>query len=266
MQRSESELLLQLQDILRRLRSPSGCLWDRRQRIPDIGRYLIEEAYEVIEAIDAGDLNSLQEELGDLLFQILFLARIAEETGEFSFSDVMFGVAEKMIRRHPHVFSNLAVDNVETIKTNWKTIKEDEEGKAPTGLFQGIPRALPALNRVQIITEKASEIGFDWGNAEAVLVKVEEELREFKDALKEGRRKLIKNEMGDLLFSLVNLCRFLEIDAEEALRSSLQKFIHRFTYIVTRLQAYGKTPDQVSLADMDDLWNQSKKSERDSDP
>jgi tetrapyrrole methylase family protein/MazG family protein len=266
MQKSESELLLQLQEILRRLRSPEGCLWDRQQGIADIGRYLLEEAYEVIEAIDAVDLKSLQEELGDLLFQILFAARIAEETGEFSFSDVMSGVAEKMIRRHPHVFSNLAVDDVETIKANWKTIKNEKEGKAKTGLLEGIPRSLPALHRVQRITERASEIGFDWGKADDVLVKVEEELREFKDALKDGRHKLIKDEMGDLLFSLVNLCRFMEIDAEEALRSSLRKFLKRFKYIETRLQADDKSLDQVSLADMDDLWNQSKKMERDTDP
>ena len=266
MQRSESELLLQLQQILRRLRSPEGCLWDRQQGTSDIGKYLLEEAYEVIEAIDAGDLKSLQEELGDLLFQILFLSRIAEETGEFTLSDVMSGVAEKMIRRHPHVFDNLEVADVETIKANWKRIKEEKEGKAQTGLFAGIPRSLPALNLVQRITGKASEIGFDWGSADDVLIKVEEELKEFKDALKDGRHKLIRDEMGDLLFSLVNLCRFMSIDFEEALRSSLRKFLKRFKYIETTLQADGKSFDQVSLADMDDLWNQSKNLESNIDP
>lgn len=262
MEEIEHDPLLKLQELLRKLRSPEGCPWDRQQDIADIGGYLLEEAYEVIEAIHTDDMGSLQEELGDLLFQILFIARIAEEKGDFNFTAVMSGVAEKMIRRHPHVFGDIQVKDVETIKKNWKTIKE-KEGKKSEGLFEEIPKSMPALQRVQKITERASEVGFDWANMEDVIVKAEEEFKEFKDALKNNRQEMIREEMGDLLFSLVNLCRFLGINAEDSLRCSLYKFLKRFKYIEDKLRECGKSPDQVSLAYMDALWNQAKTFERD---
>ena len=252
--------LKRLLDIIQKLRSPEGCLWDKKQRKEDSVKYLLEETYELIDALDSGSPQALREEMGDVLFQILFLARIAEEAGEFNISDVMEYVAEKMIRRHPHVFGDTKVKNIEDIKANWEDIKKYAENKdeKPGGFFDRIPRSLPSLIRAQKVTEKASGVGFDWGETEEVLAKIEEELSEFKDSLKSNNIPYIKEEMGDLLFSLVNLCRFVDVNAEEALKASLAKFIVRFTYIQEKLTEQGKDLAEASLKEMDDLWNESK--------
>jgi len=252
--------LKRLLEIIQMLRSPEGCLWDKKQKKEDIAKYLLEETHELIDAVDSGSPNALKEEMGDLLFQIIFLASISEEAGEFNISDVMEYVAEKMIRRHPHVFGDTKVKDIEQIKTNWENIKKHMENRNEdsSGLFDRIPRSLPSLERAQKVTEKASRVGFDWGKTEEVLDKIEEELTEFKASLKTNDINLIREEIGDLLFSLVNLCRFVNVNAENALSSSLAKFIDRFSYIQEKLTERGKDLTEASLREMDDLWNESK--------
>jgi tetrapyrrole methylase family protein/MazG family protein len=249
-----------LLEMIRTLRSPTGCPWDRQQTRADMAKYLMDEACEVIDAIDSGSVSALKEELGDLLFQILFLAVMAEEQGEFTLSDVMAAIGEKMIRRHPHVFGDRAVRDAAEVKANWQAIKRDIEMKhASGGILDGIPRSLPALMRAQKMTEAAATVGFDWDRTDAVMLKVEEELRELREALQEGRQQKIREELGDLLFTLVNLCRFVKVNADEALRQANRKFEERFACMEQKLAAAGKTPEQASLAEMDELWDECKK-------
>jgi tetrapyrrole methylase family protein/MazG family protein len=246
--------------IIERLRAPDGCMWDRQQNTKSVKRYLIEEAYEVLDAIDEGSPQNLKEELGDLLFQILFLVKISEEKGEFTISDVIREISEKMIRRHPHVFGNTRVKNVEEIKTNWNDIKIHKEGKRDkdASLLGGVPRSMPSLSKAQKITEKASTVGFDWKNSDGVIEKIEEELEELKVAIRSKKEAHIQDEIGDLIFSLVNVSRFVNVDAETALRSTIKKFIKRFSFIEAKLKEAGKDVSHVSLEEMDSLWNQSK--------
>jgi tetrapyrrole methylase family protein/MazG family protein len=249
-----------LLSIIRTLRSPAGCPWDRLQTPSDMAKYLMDEACEVIDAIDGGAAVALKEELGDLLFQILFLAVMAEEKGEFTLSDVLAAIGEKMIRRHPHVFGDRTVRDVAEVKANWQAIKRDVEKKhASEGFLDGIPRSLPALIRAQKMTEAAAKIGFDWDGTDAVLLKVDEELQELRAALNEDCRENVREEMGDLLFTLVNLCRFLEVNADEALRQANLKFEERFACMEQKLAAAGKTPQQASLDEMDALWEKCKR-------
>ena len=204
---------------------------------------------------------SLREELGDLLFQILFLARITEEEGDFDMTDVLGEINKKMIRRHPHVFGDAQAASVDTVRENWEQIKKEVEhkGKGEPRLTDGLSRNLSALARTQLITARASAVGFDWDSAAEVLKKVEEELSEFRTALEAGNQAAMKEEVGDLLFTLVNLCRFAGADAEAALRASLGKFTRRFAYIEQTLAKRGITPAEATLAEMDALWNEVKK-------
>ena len=224
---------------------------------------MIDEAYEVIDAIDSAVVPALREELGDLLFQILFLVVMAEESREFTLADVMNDAAEKMVRRHPHVFGDRKVRDVDEIKANWKDIKENLENKHhPAGLLDGIPRSLPSLLRAQKITERASRVGFDWSVTEDVLVKVEEELRELKAALKDNQPEKVREEMGDLLFSLVNLSRFADVNADDALRRANQKFQRRFQAMEQELSQRGKALKEWSLDEMEAVWGEVKARER----
>jgi tetrapyrrole methylase family protein/MazG family protein len=249
-----------LLEIVRTLRSPSGCPWDIQQTRADLAKYLMEEACEVVDAIDSGSADALKEELGDLLFQILFLAVMAEEQQEFTISDVLSTVGEKMIRRHPHVFGDRVVHDVEEVKANWQIIKRDVEKRGGSrGLLDDIPRSLPALLRAQKMTEAASRVGFDWDRTDAVMAKVEEELGELRMALLDGRRERIGEEFGDLLFTLVNLGRFLKISADEALRQANRKFAERFAYMERKLSETGDEPLRASLSRMDALWEECKK-------
>ena len=252
--------LKRLLEIIQKLRSPEGCLWDKNQKKEDIAKYLLEETYELIDAIKSNTPKALKEEMGELLFQILFLASISEEAGQFSISDAMEYVAEKMIRRHPHVFGDTKVKDIEEIKRNWEDIKKHTENRNEnsSGLFDRVPRSLPSLERAQKVTEKASKVGFDWGKTEEVLDKIEEELSELKASLKTNNINFIREEIGDLLFSLVNLCRFVNVNAEDALSTSLAKFIVRFSYIQEKITERGKNLTETSLREMDDLWNESK--------
>ncbi|OIP88699.1 MAG: nucleoside triphosphate pyrophosphohydrolase [Syntrophobacterales bacterium CG_4_8_14_3_um_filter_58_8] len=257
------EKFLELLAIIVRLRSPDGCPWDRAQKKGDIGRYLLEEAYEVLEALEGASPENVREELGDLLFQILFLARMAEEAGEFNIAEVLAEISAKMIRRHPHVFGDATVAGVEEVRTNWERIKTEVEHKGDKGspICDGIPRSLSTLAKTQRITARAAEAGFDWTDAAGVLDKVEEELAEFRAALETKDPERMQDEAGDLLFTLVNLCRFAQVDAETALRSSLRKFIDRFSHIERELAARGKTPKGASSAELDRIWEEAKKKE-----
>jgi tetrapyrrole methylase family protein / MazG family protein len=262
-----AEGLLKILEIMEQLRNPvTGCPWDLRQTKKEIGRCLIDEAYEVLDAIDQGSPEALREELGDLFFQIAFLARLAEESGEFDMAGIVTQIAEKMIRRHPHVFGDVKVKDAGEVKKNWDEIKKTLEKKDVEGLsaFLRIPRSLPALLRAQKITETASKKGFDWKTIDGVLEKIEEELSEFKAALASGEKMCMADEIGDLLFSMVNLSRFAGIDAEEALQSTNRKFMDRFAYIEKKLKERGKTPESSSLFEMDELWNESKRRIHDS--
>ncbi|MGZ3580024.1 MAG: nucleoside triphosphate pyrophosphohydrolase [Syntrophales bacterium] len=245
---------------IRKLRSKDGCLWDREQKKEDMAKYILEETYELIDAIENGSPAALKEEMGDLLFQVFFLAHISEEAGDFKLPDIMKDVTEKMIRRHPHVFGDTTVKNIDEIKNNWEDIKRNIEKRNENarGLFDKIPRSLPALERAQKVTAAASKVGFDWVRTEDVLAKIEEELNEFKSSLAANDCKCIREEIGDLLFSLVNISRFVNVNAEESLKASIAKFIDRFSYVQEKLAEQGKDPARASLKEMDDLWNESK--------
>jgi tetrapyrrole methylase family protein/MazG family protein len=251
------EGLLQL---IRTLRSPEGCPWDKVQKEKDLAKYLISEAYEVVDAIDEAAPGHIREELGDLLFQILFLVVMAEEKGEFRMADVIGEVSAKMIRRHPHVFGDIKVSGVADVKVNWDEIKATVENKVKTSsaLFDGIPRSFPALRQAQEVTKRASAVGFDWKNADQVLEKVAEEIAEFRRAIKEGNPEAVREEIGDLLLTIVNLSRFVDVEAEDALRETIAKFIRRFATMENGLKAVGKDPANATLAEMDQLWEASK--------
>jgi tetrapyrrole methylase family protein/MazG family protein len=242
--------------IMARLRGKDGCPWDRSQTKEDLKPFLIEETYEILEALDRGDDQGLQEELGDLLFHIIFMARIAEEEGAFNINDVIQGIAEKMRRRHPHVFGGTDVSDAHEVEANWAKLKAAEKPRG--SLMEGLPRHLPALMRAFRLTQRAAQVGFDWEDTDQVWAKLEEELKEFQEALREERKEALQEELGDILFTLVNLARFIGVDPEDALRRVTNKFAQRFTYIEQRLQEQGKTPQEVSLAEMDALWEESK--------
>lgn len=242
--------------IMARLRGKDGCPWDRSQTKEDLKPFLIEETYEILEALDRDDDQGLQEELGDLLFHIIFMARIAEEEGAFNINDVIQGIAEKMRRRHPHVFGGAEVSDAREVEANWAKLKAAEKPRG--SLMEGLPRHLPALMRAFRLTQRAAQVGFDWEDTDQVWAKLEEELKEFQEALREERKEALQEELGDILFTLVNLARFIGVDPEDALRRVTNKFAQRFTYIEQRLQEQGKTPQAVSLAEMDALWEESK--------
>ena len=245
-----------LVEIMARLRGADGCPWDRRQTKEDLKPFLIEETYEILEALDRGDVQGLREELGDLLFHIIFMACVAQEEGAFDIADVIQGVAEKMVRRHPHVFGDSEVSGHHEVEANWAKLKAAEKPRA--SLMEGLPLHLPALMRAYRLTQRASQVGFDWEHKDQVWEKLEEELREFQDALGEGKEEALREELGDILFTLVNLARFIGVDPEDALRRVTNKFAERFTYIERRLREDGKAFHEVSLTEMDALWEESK--------
>jgi MazG family protein len=247
--------------LIKKLRAPDGCPWDSKQRPNDIGKYILEEAYEVVESLEARDQQGLQEELGDLLFQILFLAEMGEESGEFSLDDVMAGIREKMIRRHPHIFGDIKVDTIDQVKENWQQIKKQERriNNDRDSVFKDIPRSLPALKRAQKITAVAASYGFDWQKATDVIKKLEEEFAEFNAALKNNDQVNMEEELGDLFFTLVNLSRFVKIDSETALSSATGKFLQRFDYITDQLKIRGKSLEDASPGEMNALWEEAKR-------
>jgi tetrapyrrole methylase family protein/MazG family protein len=249
-------------EIMARLRAPGGCPWDAEQTHESLKRYLVEECYEVIEAIDAKDSGNLKEELGDLMLQPVFHAAIAEEHGEFNIHDVLDTVNEKLIRRHPHVFGEEVITTADEQVANWERIKKAEKGEERKSALSGIPPHLPALMKAHKITEKAARVGFDWEHTDQVFAKVLEELHEFQETLTEGNQERMEAELGDLLFAIVNLGRFLSLDTEEALRKTINRFTRRFNHIEDTLHASGMTMQEASLEDMDKLWEEAKRKER----
>ena len=253
----------QIMTIMRRLRAPGGCPWDAEQSHESLKRYLLEEAYEVIEAIDTGSDELLKEELGDLLLQPVFHAAIAEERGAFTMDDVLAILADKLIRRHPHVFGDQEIKDSEAQIANWEKIKKAEKGEERRSALSGIPPHLPALMKAQKITEKASRVGFDWEHVDQVMAKVLEELHEFEEAMAQGRQDRMEAELGDLLFAIVNLGRFLSLDPEEALRKTITRFQSRFSYIEEQLHFNGRHLQDAGLDEMEALWQEAKSKEND---
>jgi tetrapyrrole methylase family protein/MazG family protein len=262
-----------LTDLMAALRAPNGCPWDRKQTHESLKPYLLEEVYEVLETIDHQDRRKLAEELGDVLLQVLFHSQIAAEAGAFTIDDVLERLADKLVRRHPHVFSNGGQDSVPTdaeqVLARWEDIKRAEreaEGR-PESALDGVPPTLPALLRAYQIQARASRVGFDWSHDQAgfdqMLSKIEEEIRELRAALSqvpsgEARQREIDAEFGDVLFSLVNLGRFVKVNPEDALRQTVNRFIDRFQYIERQAAHTGRTIGELSLDDMNRLWEEAK--------
>ena len=257
----------QLLQLMVRLRDPeSGCPWDQQQTCATIVPHTIEEAYEVADAVAREDWAELRSELGDLLFQVVFYARIAEEEGRFNFADVTSGIVEKMTRRHPHVFGNARYADAAAQTTAWEQIKaaeKAEKGESSTGVLDGIPLALPGLTRAVKLQKKAAHVGFDWGAVEPVLAKIEEEIGEIRHEIAmQAPPERLSDELGDVLFAVANLARHLHLDPEMALRGTNAKFERRFRQIEGWLAKQGYTPAQSSLAEMDALWDQAKMAEK----
>jgi ATP diphosphatase len=253
--------------IMAALRTPgTGCPWDLEQDFGSIAPYTIEEAYEVADAIDRGDYDHLADELGDLLLQVVFHARMAEEQGLFAFGDVVEAITTKMIRRHPHVFGDARDLSAAAVKGLWDQIKADEKTARgtgePAGVLAGVPVGMPALTRALKLQEKAGKVGFDWNDPKAVLAKIREEADEVEAALDAGDRDDAASEVGDLLFAVVNLARHLGGDPERVLRATNMKFERRFASIEKALAERGSSPQQSTLAEMDALWNAAKADER----
>ena len=261
--------------VMARLRTPvSGCPWDLEQDFSSIAPYTIEEAYEVADAIERGDLDDLKDELGDLLLQVVFHARMAEEAGRFGFGDVVEAIAAKMIRRHPHVFGEADAADAAAVKRRWDAIKAEEKaargarrpdaGKRTGSLLDDVPVALPALTRAVKLQKRAGGVGFDWQDPHAVIAKIREELQELEDELsaKERDRDRLEDELGDILFAVANLARHVAVEPEAALRRANAKFRNRFRYIETELQRRGRNLNDATLDEMEALWTEAKARER----
>lgn len=250
--------------IMAQLRNPNGgCPWDLEQDFATIAPYTIEEAYEVADAIAKRDMPGLREELGDLLLQVVFHAQMANEEGLFGFEDVAQSISDKMERRHPHVFGDADIADADAQTANWETIKAAErQGKQKTRVLDDVPTALPALMRAQKLQARAARVGFDWPDVRGVLAKVREELDEVEDAIASGDAAKMQEEVGDLLFSVVNIARFLKSDAETALRDANQKFTRRFEAVEDGVAASGKAFAATSLDEMEALWVAAKEKER----
>ena len=259
-QTKAAKSLQRLLSIMTRLREPDGCPWDMEQTPETLKPFLLEECYETLEAIDSGQPEKVCEELGDLLLQIVFQSRIYEERGDFSMVDVITGIADKLERRHPHVFADSECRTAADVSEQWEAIKKREKGsrlKTETSLGS-LPPGLPALMHARKLTERASRAGFDWPEVEGALAKVREEISELEQALKENNQQAIEGELGDLLFASANLGRYLKIDAEEALRKTVGRFIFRFSHVEKSLEKCGRSLRQASLAEMENLWQEAK--------
>jgi nucleoside triphosphate diphosphatase len=257
---TEMDILL---EVMRRLRDPEhGCPWDVAQTFETIAPYTLEEAFEVADAIERGDLDALREELGDLLFQVVFHARMAEEQGAFDFAAVAGGLADKMRRRHPHVFGTAEIVDAAAQTTAWEAHKAQERGARGEGVLDGVPLALPALARAQKLGRRAARVGFDWPEAVAVLDKLAEETAELEAAIaaRGTAPEAVEDELGDLLFTVANLARHLEVDAEGALRRASLKFERRFRALEARLAVAGRRPDDAGPDELDRLWTEVKES------
>lgn len=256
----------ELVEIMKKLRAPGGCPWDRKQTLDTLKEYVIEESYELIDAIDSRDEKNICEECGDLLLQIVFIAQIAAENGWFDVQAIIESLCDKLKRRHPHVFGDLKVRDSEEVRRNWDMIKlqERESKKEEPSRLTGIPRSMPALLRAYAIQERAAKTGFDWekGNLDPIWSKIDEEIRELRKALDEGNAGEVKEEIGDLLFAVVNLSRHIGVNPEEALQGANEKFSARFRFIEESVEGKGRSFDEYSLDELETLWQSAKKAQR----
>ena len=253
----------QVIEIMRKLRAPvGGCPWDREQNLETLKPFLIEECYELIDAIDSGDVEKHKEELGDMLLQIIFQVQLRQEKGEFGFDDICTVLAEKLIRRHPHVFADVKVTGSKDVLTKWEEIKNTEKKNGKRSVVDGVPKHLPALMKAHQVQSRAARVGFDWSAIHDVMAKLEEELEETKEAMRSGDREHIAEEIGDLLFSVVNLSRFQKLHAEELLAATVRKFSRRFQGVEALVQAEGKLMTECTLAELDAFWDTVKLQEK----
>ena len=256
------ESIDRLLDVIKKLRAPDGCPWDQEQTHESLKSDLIEEAYEVIDAIESGSSSELEEELGDLLLQVVFHSQISAEDGHFKFDDVAHGISDKLVRRHPHVFGDVTVSDTSEVLQNWDAIKKAEkqgEGDKPASIVSGIPKHLPALQKAHQIQKRAARAGFDWEHIDDVFDKLHEEIEEVKDAIKRNHESDIRDELGDLLFSAVNVSRFLGHNPEELLNHNIKKFVARFQNVEEKVHASGKGFKEFTLAELDVFWEEAKR-------
>lgn len=252
-----------LADIMEKLRGPEGCPWDRQQTIASLQEYLIEEAYEAVGAAVSGDMSLLKEELGDVLLQIVFQAQVAREEGSFDLVDVIRGISDKLVRRHPHVFSDRKADTAEEVSKLWQEIKDKEkdQDRSNSSLLDKLATEQPALMQAYEVQKLAAKVGFDWDDINDVIQKVKEELTEMEEALQRGNKEVAALEFGDLLFAMVNLARFLNINPEIALLNTIMKFKNRFEYMEKAIKSENKEMDGLSLEELDFYWEEAKKTE-----
>jgi MazG family protein len=248
-----TESFLRLVSIMDELREK--CPWDKKQTVQTLRQLTIEETYELADAITEKDWNGIKEELGDLLLHIVFYAKIGKEEGKFSLEEVIQGISAKLVARHPHIYSDVKVNNEEDVKKNWEQLKL-KEGKQ--SVLSGVPRTLPSMVKAMRLQEKAKQVGFEWENKEQVWEKVEEEMAELKEVIDTGQQEKVEEEFGDLIFSLINYARFLQVDAENALERTNKKFIHRFTQMEQQSLNSGKGLKEMTLEEMDAIWNSIK--------
>lgn len=252
----------ELVNLMTRLRGPEGCPWDREQTLSDLKPFVIEEAYEVVDAIDRDDRRALLEEVGDLLLEAVFIAEITREEGSFDVYDSVTAIHDKLVRRHPHVFADVDAGDAEQVLVNWEKLKNEERKAENKSVLSGVPQSLPALLKGSRLTEKAARVGFDWRRAEDVFDKIDEELGELREAVAAKRKNDIEEEIGDLLFTLANVARKLDVNPEEALQGTNRKFIRRFEAMERAVRGTGRDLDQLSLEEMDRLWDAAKAAER----
>ena len=250
----------ELLNIIEKLRSEKGCPWDKEQTRESLKPYIVEEAYELLDAIEENDPEKIKEELGDLLFQIVFQSQIARENNEFDMSDIIDKIAKKMVSRHPHVFGNTTCSTSDEVVAQWE-VQKKREGKLRESILEGVPETLPSLLRAHRLQKRAAGVGFDWERADDVFKKLDEELKEFKEALGTKNKDMIEDELGDIFFMLVNISRFIGVNPEDAHRKTISKFIHRFRYIEMKAAEQSRTLSDMTLDEMDKLWDEAKSRE-----
>ena len=248
----------ELVKLMETLRGPEGCPWDRQQTLADLKPFVIEEAYEVVDAIDRDDRRALLEEVGDLLMEAVFIAEITREEKVFDIYDSITAIHDKLVRRHPHVFADVEADDAEQVIVNWEKLKNEERKAENKSVLAGVPQALPALLKASRLTEKAARIGFDWRRTEDVFEKLDEEIGELREATGDQ----VQEELGDLLFTIANIARKLNVNPEEALQATNRKFMRRFEAMERAVRSKGKNLDQLTLEEMDRLWDDAKSAER----
>jgi MazG family protein len=251
-----------LVELMKTLRGPNGCPWDRKQNLPDLKPYVIEEAYEVVDAIDRDDRDALREEIGDFLLQAVFITEITRTEGSFDIYDSITAIHDKLVHRHPHVFGDVEAKDAEQVLVNWEKLKSEERKAEEKSVLSGVPQSLPALLKASRLTEKAARVGFDWRRTDEVFDKLDEEIAELREAIDSGDKANVHDELGDLLFTIANIARKLDVNAEEALQSTNRKFSRRFESMEKKVHGSGRNIDQLSLEEMDALWDEAKAAER----